>query len=105
VTAAHAAPTAATTSGQALPAALGALWSTPARRVTTVKCARTCSNRSLIRRSHPRTVDAGTPITAAILRCPAPAARATRAAPITAARGPAAAAPRVNAGSPGPGTS
>jgi len=71
--------------GQAFPAAVGALWSIPARRATTVKCTRTCSNRVFIRRSHPRTVDAGTRSPAAIVRCPRPAARASRAAQITAA--------------------
>ena len=70
MTATNAAPTAATTSPQPLPVASGAAWSTPARRAAPVKCTRTDSNRVLVRRSQPRTVDAGTPTRAAIVRCP-----------------------------------
>ena len=45
---------------------------------------RTSSARAANRRSHPRTVDAGRPSLTAIVRCPAPAAAASSAAPITA---------------------
>ena len=54
------------------------------RASSTVKNARTCSARAANRRSHPRTVEAGRPSTAAIVRCPAPAAAASSAGPITA---------------------
>lgn len=50
-----------------------------------VKCARIGSARSSARRSHPRTVVAGSSNSAAIASCVAPAALATSAAPITAA--------------------
>ena len=51
---------------------------------TRVKCARSGSARSSARRSHPRTVVAGSSNSAAIASCVAPAALATSAAPITA---------------------
>ena len=65
-------------------AAAGITGSGLVRASSTVKNARTSSARAANRRSHPRTVDAGRPSTAAIVRCPAPAAAASSAAPITA---------------------
>ena len=77
-----AAPTAATTSAHPDPAASGIATSTPAATRTEMNQIRTASNRAAILRNQPRTVDAGTPDTTAIRRCPAPPALATTAAQI-----------------------
>ena len=68
VTAEVAAATAATKSSHGDPSALGTAWSTPASRATSVKCTRTDSSRTAIRRNHPRTVDDGTPSSSPIGR-------------------------------------
>ena len=82
---ATAAPAIADTAAATGPAAAaGITGSGLVRASSTVKNARTSSARAANRRSHPRTVDAGRPSTAAIVRCPAPAAAASSAAPITA---------------------
>lgn len=80
-----AAPTAATTSAHPDPAASGIATSTPATTRTEMNQIRTASNRAAILRNQPRTVDAGTPNTTAIRRCPAPPALATTAAQINSA--------------------
>jgi hypothetical protein len=61
VTAAVAAPTAASTSRHGEPSAFGTAWSTPANRATSTKSTRTAANRERHRRNQPRTVPAGTP--------------------------------------------
>ena len=68
VTAAVAAPTAASTSRHGEPSAFGTAWSTPASRATTLKCTRTAANRAAHRRNQPRTVLAGAPSHTAIRR-------------------------------------
>ena len=80
-----AAPTAATTSAHPDPAASGIATSTPATTRTEMNQIRTASNRPAILRNQPRTVDAGTPNTTAIRRCPAPPALAATAAQINSA--------------------
>ncbi len=78
-----AAPRAASRSRHGQPNAVGTGRSTPARAATASRCTRTASNRVAAARNQPRTVDAGTPSSDPIGRCPDPAARATSAAPIT----------------------
>jgi len=83
VTAAVAAPNAASRSRHGQPSAVGTGWSTPARMATCSRYSRVLSKRAAATRSQPRTVSAGTPSFSPIRRCPAPPARATSAAPIT----------------------
>lgn len=83
VTATLAAPNAASKSRHGQPSPFGSGWSTPARATTCNRYDRTASNLVPITRSQPRTVAAGTPRSAPMTRCPAPPARASRAAPIT----------------------
>ncbi len=85
VTATVAAPNAASTSRHGEPIDFGTGRSTPARRATCIKCSRVASRREPITRSQPRTVAAGTRSVRPILRCPAPSARDSSAAPITSA--------------------
>ena len=54
--------------GRRHPSAFGTAWSTPASRATTLKCTRTAANRAAHRRNQPRTVPAGTPSHTAIRR-------------------------------------
>jgi len=84
VTAAAAPATADTAAATGPAAPAGITGSGLVRASSTVKNARTSPARAANRRSHPRTVDAGRPSTTAIVRCPAPAAAASSAAPITA---------------------
>jgi hypothetical protein len=83
--AAHNRPSAATASATGPPGAgPGAPTSTPVAIAARVKNTRTASARPANRRSHPRTVVAGTPNPAAIDLCPPPpTAFALNAAPIT----------------------
>lgn len=71
-TAAVAASTAATTSPQEQPTPSGIATSIPVRTATVRNHAQTASSRPAARRSHPRTVAAGTRSVAAICRCPRP---------------------------------
>ena len=68
ITAAAAAPTAASMSRHGDPMAFGTARSTPASCATNTKCTRTASNREPHRRNQPRTVPAGTPSQTAIRR-------------------------------------
>lgn len=77
--------TAASASRQAHPDPSGIRTSTPTATATPINQARTASSRDPARRSQPRTVAAGTPRLAPILRCPAPLARVTNAAQISSA--------------------
>jgi hypothetical protein len=72
-------------SAQSLPAGPGSTGSAANARHHQVNTARTASTRVAKRRNQPRTVSAARPSPATIRRCPAPAAFATRAEPITAA--------------------
>jgi hypothetical protein len=81
---AAAAPVTADTAAATSPGApAGITGSGAIRASSTVKNTRTGSARPANRRSHPRTVAAGRPSSPAIFRCPAPAAAASSAVPIT----------------------
>lgn len=82
--AAAAASIAASASAHADPAGPGNTGSGASARHQRVNTTRTASTRPAKRRNQPRTVSAGRPSSAAIRRCPSPAALAASAAPITA---------------------
>ena len=82
-TAVTAAVIAAMASAHADPAGPGGTGSAGTATAQPVNTARTASQRSAKRRSHPRTVSAGRPSDAAIRRNPAPPALASTAVPIT----------------------
>ena len=77
--------TAATASAHPDPAGPGNTGSGASARHHRVNTTRTASTRAAKRRNQPRTVSGGRPSSAAIRRCPTPAAFAASAAPITAA--------------------
>ncbi len=78
--------TAATASPNTVPAAAGGTGSTPMSTSNTVNQARSASARPANLRNQSRTVSTGRPNRAAIVRAPAPAAFADKAAPITSTR-------------------